>query len=762
MRGGGNDDGRENEMKHLRVILCGVFLMLIAPQQATALTTTTDLVTELRTLATEGKRKAFADKLTAAVSKGKIDLLVSIGKLHESLPNSHGLNQPYYTAAADFYRQALALAEKRKEENEWVQRARLYYARLLLSGRGGERNVPKAVALLKQAGDKGDSAAAYAYATILERGYGEIAPDAAGAEAWYRTAIRRGEGRAALALAKLMETGRVKSAGDPKTSVQEMQKLGVSLLKSAAREGGSDVAAVLGRMYEYGEAVAKDRNEALHWYTLGAAAGNVRSMLGISDLLGRDEGAKGAAVKEQATDYTRMAAKTGSIKAALRLGTILLRPDAYFLAPEKEEAERWLRAAASSGDARAIQRLTAYYQATGRMRQMQDLLTAAAEEGHVSAMLALSRLYRDGSDVPPDAAMSDVYLNLAAESRYPEPDQLYTLSQYYQERGKNEVASGFLHRAAETNLPKAQLALAEAYDTGVFGRTDRAEARRWYERAALNGSVRGMLRAGRYYRDGRGLPEDTAKADTYLHMAVKRVGKNDYAEMTEIGLAYLKGWGFAKSDEAAYRWISRGAKGNDPRALLQLSRMVRWGAAKGDGRTPKDSVALLKKAADLGYGNALQELAQLYAAGTLVPVDAAKAFEYFKKAAALGKTESLRQVGLAYIGGYGVERNVEEGIRQLKRAATMNYGPAMLNLALLYRYPPPGMHADNAAGIEWLKQAADSRHADAEYLLGAAYLTGDGVERNGRRGAALIADAAAQGYFPAQRKQRELTGGAPR
>lgn len=748
-------------MKHSHTLryalLCGSFLMLAAPQAAYAVSTT-ERITELRTLALEGNQEEFSRKLEAATDKNKIDLLVELGKLHENLPNALGLNQPHYTDAANFYRQALTLAEEEKIENEWVQRARLYYARLLLDGRGGEHDVPKAVALLKQASDKGNSAAAYSYAMMLERGYGDIAPDAVNAEIWYRTSIRQGEGRAAFALANLIETGQVKSTKDAAAAAQEMRKLGMSLLKVAARKGESSAAAALGRMYERGEGAPKNEGEAIRWYELGAKAGSIKSMLGAGYLIGRGEGMKKAAAKEKATDYMRMAAKAGSAKAALELGTFLLYPENYFLTLKKEEAEQWLEAAASSGNTQAIQRLTDYYLGTGQGYKVLDRLVAGAEEGRVAPMLALYRMYRDGSGVSVDKEKANAYLERASQSENIEPQQYYLLSQYYQEQGKDEEAFEFLHKAANTNLLAAQIALAEAYDAGAFGKEDEAEALRWYERAALRGSIRGMLRAGWYYSGEHDLPEDKAKAATYLDMAVKKVGKDDYSGMTEIGIAYLKGRGFARSGDEALKWMEQGAKGNDPRALLQLSRMIRYGAV--EGRKREESITLLKQAADLGYANAIQELGQLYATGMLVPVDATQAFAYFSKAAALGKDESMRQIGLAYINGYGVEQNIEEGIRYLKRAAAMNYGTAMLNLALLYRYPPAGMEADSAAYFEWLKEAAKHHQADAEYLLGMAYLNGDGITQDAETGKKLIKKAAGQKHFAAKQVALVLDGGA--
>ncbi len=734
-------------------ILCLLLICVSLPAMAA---TTSEIVASIRTLAAEGKQDALTEALEAARKKNKLDLLVELGRLHENLPNAQGLSSPDYPAAVALYQQALMMAEEKSIENIWVQRARLYYARLLLTGRGGDRNVAKAVTLLKAASDQGHSAAAYAYAKVMERGFDNIAPDIKEAEKWYRIAIRQGEGRAALALAGLVASGQLDTKEKPESAARELRALGISLLKVAARSDDGAAAEALGQVYEKGEITQKNLKEALHWYESGAASGNIKAMLSAGRLLGSE--AQGKDDKKRATDYLRMAAKAGSSKAALELGSALLNGDQYYLVVADDEALDWLSRATASGNAQAIDRLTRYYIESGQGYKVLDKLMASAEEGRVSSMLALYRLYRDGSGVEMDNAKAKSFLDKARVSRNIEPAQLYQLSYYYQEQNDKQTSADLLHKAASNNYAPALITLAEAYDTGRYGTEDKVEALRWYERAALHGSIRGMLRAGWYFTEGRGVAADAEKAKTYLEMALKKVDKHDYSGMTEIGIAYLKGRGFRKSDEDAFLWIERAAKGNDPRAMMQLSRLVRWGVV--EGYTAAESMALLEKSAAQGYANALQELGQLYATGTHVPVNAAKAFEYFNQASSLGKDESTRQVGLAYINGDGVAKDIDKGMTYLKRAAAMNYGQAMLNLALLYEFPPEGVQKDKAASLEWIKKAAALGQADAQYLLGEAYLQGTGVEKNESEGLRWIEASAKQEHFQAEQALVMLKGEA--
>lgn len=735
------------------LILCTLLICAALPAVAA---TTSEIVASISRLAAEGKQDALDEALEAARNRNKLDLLVELGRLHENLPNVQGLSSPDYPAAVSLYQQALVIAEEKSIENIWVQRARLYYARLLLTGRGGDRDVAKAVTLLKAASDQGHSAAAYAYAKVMERGFDDIAPDIKETEKWYRIAIRQGEGRAALALAGLVASGQLDTKENPENAARELRALGISLLKVAARSGDGAAAEALGQLYEKGEITQKNTKEALRWYESGAASGNIKAMLAAGRLLGSE--AKGGEDKERATGFLRLAAKAGSSKAALELGSALLNGDEYYLVVPKDEALDWMERAAASGNAQAIDRLTRYYIESGQGYKVLDKLLVSAEEGRVSSMLALYRLYRDGSGVEMDTAKAKGFLDKARGSRNIEPAQLYQLSHYYQEQDDKETSAELLRKAASNSYAPALITLAEAYDSGRYGTEDKTEALRWYERAALHGSIRGMLRAGWYFSEGRGVAVDANKTKTYLEMALKKVGQKDYSGMTEIGIAYLKGRGFKKSDEDAFHWIERAAKGGEPRAMMQLSRLVRWGTV--DEYTAAESMELLEKSAAQSYPNALQELAQLHAAGTHVPVNAPKAFEYFKEASALGKVESTRQVGLAYVNGEGVAKDIEKGLTYLKRAAAMNYGEAMLNLALLHRFPPQGMSKDEAAALEWIKKAAALGQADAQYLLGEAYREGKGVAKNADEARRWIEASAKQEHFQAERALATLKGEA--
>lgn len=724
----------------LTLFLIGMVMMPLAAQAES------DPIQRLRTLAAQGRQKDFLALRDELSSSGSVEMLVVLGKLYERLPDERGFHHPHYAQAAEYYRKALEVAAQEKKENYWVNRARSYYAALLLKGYGGKKHPQQALELLKLASERGDASAAYLYAKALLQGYGKGLADGVEAERWLRTAIRLGEGRAAFLLADALENGEIKSENPIQQHAMELRALGVSLLGVAAQRGESSAALLLGTLYEEGKFVPENKQEARRWYETGAKEGNIKSMLAAAKLCQTP-----AADNACAAEYLRQAAREGSLKAALLLGAPLVDSESQ-LTIEREEAQEWLEKAAGSGSIRALRYLAEYYKESGQVERVEALLKESVRQGNVAAMLSLYRFYRDGDGAAPNAAKARTYLTMAQSSPDISSRQLYTLATYYRTEGLATEAQTALRRAAENNYIPAQLALAQAEEEAQ----DEAEALHWYERAIAGGSVNAALRAAQYYRTGQGGVVDLQKAKTYMEMAVSHIEAGDYTAMTEIGLAYLHGKGLEKSDDEALRWIRRAADGGNPRALLQLSRMIRWGAVPDIA--PAESIRLLEKAAAQDYANAALELAELYAMGTLVPVQPSRAIVYFRQAARLGNPDAMRQLGLAYVSGYGVEKDTERGIRLLKRAAALNDATAMFNLAMLYRYPPEGTLRDDTLFMEWLKNAAKAKQADAQYMLGMAYRKGEGVGRDEKEAARLIEASAQQEYFPAEREWAKMTG----
>lgn len=292
------------------------------------------------------------------------------------------------------------------------------------------------------------------------------------------------------------------------------------------------------------------------------------------------------------------------------------------------------------------------------------------------------------------------------------------------------------------------------------------QAEHWLRTAIRLGEGRAALQLAKEIEDGvipvagdvrQQTIDDLRRVGIALRKVLAEQGDDKVA--TEVGLAYLYGRGVTRSPQDALHWIERAAKGGQPRALMELSRMVRWGAVPA--YAPKDSIPMLEKSAEKRFATAVRELGEIYVLGHLVEIDPVQALRYFEQGASFGNAESMRRTGLAYIGGFGVKRDSGKGREFLARAAAAGNEAAMYNLAMLYRFPPEGMQADPARYIEWLQKAAEVEQADAQYLLGMAYLKGEGVRKDPAQARRLIAGAAGQGYFPAEVAQEQLSNETP-
>eukprot|EP00397_Hematodinium_sp_SG-2012_P060985 GEMP01080136.1.p1 GENE.GEMP01080136.1~~GEMP01080136.1.p1 ORF type:complete len:279 (-),score=73.02 GEMP01080136.1:239-1027(-) len=96
------------------------------------------------------------------------------------------------------------------------------------------------------------------------------------------------------------------------------------------------------------------------------------------------------------------------------------------------------------------------------------------------------------------------------------------------------------------------------------------------------------------------------------------------------------------------------------------------------------------------------------------------------------KPESLFHVGLE-------TENRTEALQWYLAAAKQKYTPAMVNAAHIY------MSWNDTGAIRWLKKAALLGDAEAQYLLGVQFLTGDMVDKNLTKAQFLFGEAAASG-----------------
>ncbi len=213
------------------------------------------------------------------------------------------------------------------------------------------------------------------------------------------------------------------------------------LYRAANEARDPDVMYLTGLMFDRGESVPRDYQEALRWYVLAAEAGQPDAMnsLGLMHALGHGVSQD----LSEAMKWWIKAADSGSITALTNIAITYYTgqgvPQNY------PEAAKWFQLAADKGDADAMNTLGQMYaQGLGVTRSSAnaiELFERSAYLGYSSAMVNLGSLYAAGSGVDNRLAYAWVraalLLGVAAEER---DATVYILGMVVARLGPNELA----------------------------------------------------------------------------------------------------------------------------------------------------------------------------------------------------------------------------------------------------------------------------------------------------------------------------------
>lgn len=211
-----------------------------------------------------------------------------------------------------------------------------------------------------------------------------------------------------------------------------------------------------------------------------------------------------------------------------------------------------------------------------------------------------------------------------------------------QSQSTYDSAIAELRTLADRGTTGAMVALGLAYQLGKGLKLDKAEALRWFERAAKAGHPKANSWMSTLYSKGEGVPKDERLAAEYARKAADAGdvdGAFSYALMLENGkgvtqsqvsafnyyrkaaegglpgaqnnLAYLleKGDGVGRDVALARHWYERAAHQRSPAALFNLGRCYDEGL--GGERDPKRARELWQQAAEAGWPAAKERLARL-------------------------------------------------------------------------------------------------------------------------------------------------------
>ena len=153
------------------------------------------------------------------------------------------------------------------------------------------------------------------------------------------------------------------------------------------------------------------------------------------------------------------------------------------------------------------------------LRRAERLYRAAAEAGHVEAMLALADMFARGAGVRPNASVARVWYERAA---------------------------------AAGNVP-AMLLVANNYAGQHGAPPDFERARVWYEQAAATGSGEAMAALGGLYRNGQGVDLSPVDALMWYRLA-KQHGSQDAVAAEALLAGLLTPAEQAEADRRQAEW----------------------------------------------------------------------------------------------------------------------------------------------------------------------------------------------------------------
>jgi TPR repeat protein len=532
-------------------------------------------------------------------------------------------------------------------------------------------------------------------------------------------------------------------------------------LRRAAEQGQIESQVALGMLYlKGGGGVPRDGTEAVKWMRMPAERGCVVAQMYLAVILHRGMGVP--VDKSQAMHWIRLAAEQGMPEAQATLGMLLAMGEAG--RKDVGEAMRLFRIAADKGVAAAEKMLgDLYYGGEGVAQDRAEAVRwyrFAADQGYTPAQLQLGMCYFLGQGVVQDDARAFQLLQTVAEHD-PEDDETVK----YQGAENLPFAGGMGQLTFDSfhtqNLAavqaEAQHNLAACYSQGRGVPQDQAKAIGWLRRAAQGGHPPAQRLLGLFLLKGVGLRADTREAVRWLGKAAD----NDdmFAEFL-LGNLYAVGINQPDNDalpayrlrqdytEALRRFREAASQGMGP-AQYAVGFLLFLGL--GEPRDIAEAVVWLRQAADQGLAPAQATLQWIYTdgrdgtmpEGTLAMV---------VQATEQGNNEPAVQLGLLYERG----RNREEAIRWFRAAAEHGHVAAMTKLGWLLVNSGPAYQDNYQEAAEWFRKAAEHGEAQAMYNLGQLHLAGKGVARNRHLALEWFRQAAALGDEDARDEQRKL------
>lgn len=400
---------------------------------------------------------------------------------------------------------------------------------------------------------------------------------------------------------------------------------------------------------------------------------------------------------------------------------------------DNNKALLWYEKYAECGNLSAQKNLGDYYLKVGENAKAVYWYEKAAVQGSATAQRNLGKLLLEGRGVKPHPITALSWYEKACEGG--DVDALIELGDYFLKKENPDVARalGLYEKAAQKNLLKAQLFLAEAYYSGelngVSVRKNSAKALFWNEKVAEKGHAEAQYRAGEMYFDGRGTQQNYSKAVVWFHKSAEQGYKS---AILALFRCYSNGYGVAADANRANKFrkmldrykltaseraeISKFSYGGGDKELAVKAQPAGKELAVENAKEQPAAVPEQPQAKEKKPDIAVKPAAKEKKADA-APKPAAKPAPKPapKKPAEIKKVEAKKEEPVK-------EPKPLTEFEKLQLLAQRGNVDAQYALAYRCKY--------DFEKFGWWKKAAEQGHVEAQYNVAVCYYNGDGTVTN--------------------------------
>ena len=282
-------------------------------------------------------------------------------------------------------------------------------------------------------------------------------------------------------------------------------------------------------------------------------------------------------------------------------------------------------------------------------------------------------------------------LQIGSDPRSPGDQYCLGLSHAFALNHKKDRAEAakWFRKAADQNHAAAAAVLGYLYERGDGVKADPAEAAKWYRKSADQNNSDGLFNLGRVYEHGIGLSKDMAQARTYYSRAVAAGSRDASSALANLGSA--------------------------PATLAPAQEQINEGLRMYKAKDFAGAAKVFQKLAEQGHSRGQYLIAYQYERGEGVRQSRDEAVRWYRTSAEQGYAEAQNYLGLMYENGMLVKEDWAEAVRWYRKSAEQGYAEGQFSLGRAYQFGIAVPQSRQEA-IHWFDKAGDQGHDQANYF----------------------------------------------